>query len=58
MLLRSLAGAAEGQKSARHLTEASREDLMIIEVTTASNNEQKLAQTPAAVYVVKLPWGF
>jgi hypothetical protein len=47
VLLLSLAGAAEGQKSSRDLTEASLEDLMNIEVTTVSKKEQRLAQAPA-----------
>src|SRR5207247_2421742 len=52
MLLLSLAGAAAGQKPARDLTEASLEELMNIEVTTVSKKEQKLAQAPAAIYVI------
>ena len=51
-LLVSLAGDAKGQKAARDLTEASLEDLMNIEVTTVSKREQKLSQTPAAVFVI------
>jgi iron complex outermembrane receptor protein len=51
-LLLLLAGAAEGQKTARDLSEASLEDLMNIEVTTVSKREQKLSQTPAAVFVI------
>jgi iron complex outermembrane receptor protein len=51
-LLVSLAGAAEGQKAARDLTEASLEDLMNIEVTTGLKREQKLSQTPAAGFVI------
>ena len=47
-----MTGAAQGQKAARDLTEASLEDLMNIEVTTVSKKEQKLAQAPAAVYVI------
>src|SRR4029077_4036155 len=52
ILLLLLAGPAQGQKPARDLTEASLEDLMNIEVTTVSKKEQKLSQTPAAVYVI------
>jgi iron complex outermembrane receptor protein len=52
VLLLSLAGGAKGQKTARDLTEASLEDLMNIEVTTVSKKEQKLSQTPAAVFVI------
>src|SRR5437667_1131255 len=52
MLLVSLAGAAAGQKPARDLAEASLEELMNIEVTTVSKREQKLAQAPAAIYVI------
>jgi iron complex outermembrane receptor protein len=52
VLLLSLARAAEGQKAARDLTEASLEDLMNIEVTTVSKKEQKLSQAPAAVFVL------
>src|SRR5260221_1903125 len=44
--------AAQGQNVARDLTEASLEDLMNIEVTTVSKKLQKLAQAPAAVYVI------
>ena len=51
-LLLSLAWQANGQKAARDLTEASLEDLMNIEVTTVSKKEQKLSQTPAAVFVI------
>ena len=50
--LLSLTGAAEGQKAARDLTEASLDDLMNIEVTTVSKKEQKLSQAPAAVFVI------
>jgi iron complex outermembrane receptor protein len=53
VLLLTLSGAAEGQKAARDLTEASLEDLMNIEVTTVSKKEQKLSQAPAAVFVIK-----
>jgi iron complex outermembrane recepter protein len=52
VLLLSLAGAAEGQKAARDLTEASLEDLMNIEVTTVSKKVQKLSEAPAAVFVI------
>jgi iron complex outermembrane recepter protein len=44
--------AAQAQKPARDLSEASLEDLMNIEVTTVSKKEQKLAQAPAAVFVI------
>ncbi len=52
MCLLLVTGAARGQQPARDLTEASLEDLMNIEVTTVSKKEQKLAQAPAAVYVI------
>jgi iron complex outermembrane recepter protein len=52
VLLVLLAGAAKGQKTARDLTESSLEDLMNIEVTTVSKKEQRLSQTPAAIYVI------
>jgi iron complex outermembrane receptor protein len=52
LLLISIAGTADGQKSARDLTEASLEDLMNIEATTVSKKQQKLAQAPAAVFVI------
>jgi iron complex outermembrane receptor protein len=52
VLLVSLTSEANGQKTARDLTEASLEDLMNIEVTTVSKKEQKLSQAPAAVFVI------
>jgi iron complex outermembrane receptor protein len=52
VLLLAVTGAAEGQKAARDLNEASLEDLLNIEVTTVSKKEQKLAQAPAAVFVI------
>src|SRR5882672_8896911 len=52
LLLVSLTGAARAQQPTHDLTEASLEDLMNIEVTTVSKKEQKLAQAPAAVYVI------
>src|SRR4051812_29596913 len=51
-LLLTVAGAARGQKTARDLTEASLEDLMNVEVTTVSRKQQKLSQSPAAVFVI------
>ena len=52
VLLLSLTGAAQGQKAARDLTEASLEDLMNIVVTTVSKKEQKLSRAAAAVFVI------
>jgi iron complex outermembrane receptor protein len=52
LLMVCLAGSAGAQKPARDLSEASLEDLMNIEVTTVSKKEQKLSQSPAAVYVI------
>lgn len=47
--------SAQGKKSARQapdLTNLSLDELMNLEVTSVSKKEQKLAQTPAAVYVI------
>src|SRR5450755_2474460 len=43
---------ASSLNGARDLADASLEDLMNIEVTTVSKKEQKLAQTPAAIFVI------
>src|SRR5580693_6098212 len=43
---------AGGSSGASDLGDASLEDLMNIEVTTVSKKEQKLSQTPAAIYVI------
>ena len=52
LLLFAIPCPGQGQKAARDLTEASLEDLMNIEVTTVSKKEQRLAQSPAAVFVI------
>jgi iron complex outermembrane recepter protein len=52
MALVSITAFAEGPARPRDLTEATLEDLMNIEVTTASKREQRLSQTPAAVFVI------
>ncbi|HUK25161.1 MAG TPA: TonB-dependent receptor [Terriglobales bacterium] len=46
------ASAASGQQKPPDLTQMSIEDLLNVEVTTASKKEQKLSQTAAAVYVI------
>src|ERR1022692_3988493 len=43
---------ADDPAKPRDLTDASLEDLMNIEVTTVSKKEQKLSQSPAAIYVI------
>jgi iron complex outermembrane receptor protein len=43
---------ASSLNGARDLADASLEDLMNIEVTTVSKKEQKLSQTPAAIFVI------
>src|SRR5437867_5567952 len=50
--LDSLGWPALAQKPARDLTDATLEDLMNIEVTTVSRKQQRLSQTPAAVFVI------
>jgi len=45
----SLCGA---QSKDRDLTELSLEDLMNVQVTSAAKREEKLSQTPAAIYVI------
>jgi iron complex outermembrane receptor protein len=50
------AGAADangqGNVAARDLTQSSVEDLMNIEITSAGRKQERLADTPAAVYVI------
>src|SRR5262245_11425629 len=43
---------AQNQPPTSDLTAASLEELMSIEVTTASKREQKLSETAAAIYVI------
>src|SRR5579864_6016807 len=40
------------QQSGKNLAQASLEDLLNIEVTSASRKEQKLSQVPAAIFVI------
>jgi iron complex outermembrane receptor protein len=48
----AVVAAALGQQKPPDLTNASIEDLMNIEVTSASKKEQKLSEVPAAVFVI------
>jgi iron complex outermembrane receptor protein len=52
LLLTLLAGVCLAQQKAADLTQLSLEDLLNVQVTTASKKEQKLAQIPAAVCVI------